>query len=100
MIQMRMIDMEDLENGTKYESLIDNYSYYWLASDYAPYINWRIDPYHCIVSGDSSNNSNMYGIRILVSLSPETKISEKSIGTKTITSRNVYYTYNIWNLIK
>lgn len=84
--------------GTKYESLIDNYSYYWLGDDFSPNVKWIIDPYQCSVSGASANRNIAVGIRVLVSLSPETRISEESIGTKTIISRGTEYTYNIWGL--
>ena len=80
--------------GTKYESLIDNYSYYWLAT--AADQTFLID-----VNPEYQQVFTYYealGLRVLISLSPETKLSINRSGTKTITSRDVEYTYNVWDL--
>lgn len=81
-------------NNGMYESLIDNYSYYWLSSAYYSGV--------CYVFPCGRNVSSIYrtafGVRILVSLSSDIQISEKSVGTKTITSRSNDYNYNIWNI--
>ena len=78
--------------GTKYESLIDNYSYYWLsfANSYSVY---NVGPYYRLVSGA---NDITFGVRILVSLPADIKWTQN--GTKTVNSRNVNYNYNVWNI--
>ena len=80
-------------NGTKYESLIDNYSYYWLSSAYNSYSVCVVSPYSRLaISGDN----DAYGVRILVSLPADIKWTQN--GTKTVNSRNVNYNYNVWNI--
>lgn len=80
--------------GTKYESLIDNYSYYWLSV--ASYSNYLVDvhPNSKMVTGDYNQ---ALGIRILVTLSPDTKLENKSVGTKTVVSRDQNTDYAVWN---
>lgn len=88
-------------NKGMYESLIDNYSYYWLSSKYIYYSLYSVDPNGKFISGGSSdlNNSNKaFGVRVLVSLSSDIKVEEDSVGTKTISSRGNDYNYNIWNI--
>ena len=81
--------------GTKYESMVDNYSYYWLSSADD---SGRV--YFVNTGGRHVNrdNSIAYGVRLLVSLSSEVKLSEERVGTKTVTSRSTDYTYNVWDL--
>ena len=80
--------------GTNNESLIDNYSYYWLASARNSYNVCNVLPY----SRNVSNISNYaFGVRVLVSLPSGISISEP-VGTKTVTSRGTDYTYNVWNI--
>ena len=81
--------------GTKYESLIDNYVYYWLCSAYG---NIGVYYIHPASHKEDTYYDRAFGVRVLVSLSSEIKLSEEPNGTKTVTSRNVDYTYNIWNL--
>ena len=81
--------------GKKYESMVDNYSYYWLSS--AHYSNYV----YCVYPDNryvSDINRGAGGVRLLVSLSSEVKLSEERVGTKTVTSRNTDYTYNVWDL--
>ncbi len=82
-------------NGTKYESLIDNYSYYWLSSAYSARDVYDVNP-------ASHRVGNAYscacGVRPLVTLPSTVKVSEESVGTKTVTSRGTDYTYNVWNI--
>ena len=85
-------------NDGMYESLIDNYSYYWLASaGYGTYGAYCMKP-------DIRGFANRYdlkvayGVRVLISIPSYVQISEKSVGTKTITSRDNDYNYNVWNL--
>ena len=81
--------------GTKYESMVDNYSYYWLSSaDSSKYV-YYVNPGDRYVN---SNNRIADGVRLLVSLSSEVKLSEERVGTKTVKSRNVEYPYNVWDL--
>ena len=80
--------------GTNNESLIDNYSYYWLASAYNSYYVYYVGPNSRYVNG-SSNDA--FGVRVLVSLPSGIQTSEP-VGTKTVTSRDKDYTYNVWNI--
>ena len=79
--------------GTNNESLIDNYSYYWLASACNLYAVCSVDPYDRFMGG----NYDVYGVRVLVSLPSGISTSEP-VGTKTVTSRGADYTYNVWNI--
>ncbi len=79
-----------------YESLIDNYSYYWLSSAHRSNDVYDVNPSSESV-GDSYTHA--FGVRILVSLSSNVKLSEEAVGTKTVVSRSNEYTYNVWNLI-
>ena len=83
--------------GTKYESMVDNYSYYWLSSATS-----SPNTVYCVLPG-GRRVSNDYcviasGVRLLVSLSYDVKLSEERVGTKTVTSRSTDYTYNVWDL--
>ena len=80
--------------GTNNESLIDNYSYYWLASARSSSYVCRVDPDRRDVG---NNNHNVFGVRVLVSLPSGISTSEP-VGTKTVTSRGTDYTYNVWNI--
>ena len=82
-------------NGTKYESLIDNYSYYWLSSAYTTYIVYCVNP---IGRNVNYGRDGAFGVRPLVTLPSTVKVSEESVGTKTVTSRGADYTYNVWNI--
>ena len=79
--------------GTNNESLIDNYSYYWLASSSSSNVS-HVNPYYRYVY---YNNYNAFGVRVLVSLPSGISTSEP-VGTKTVTSRGTDYTYNVWNI--
>ena len=81
--------------GTNNESLIDNYSYYWLASAGSSNYVCLVDPNYRIVS--SSYYGYAFGVRVLVSLPSGISTSEP-VGTKTVTSRGTDYTYNVWNI--
>lgn len=84
-------------NNGMYESLIDNYSYYWLSSAYGSNSVYDVNPNDRRVR---SLNYFAFGVRVLVSLSSDIQVEKESVGTKTITSRgNDYnYNYNIWNI--
>ena len=86
---------EKCVNNGMYESLIDNYSSYWLSSA-------RNSSCVCTVAPSDRRLGYGFtcalGVRVLVSLSSDIQISEKSVGTKTITSRSNDYNYNIWNI--
>lgn len=87
----------DCVNNGMYESLIDNYSYYWLSSANNNYEVRNVNPY------DRNENNGGYnsacGVRVLVSLSSEVKLSGEATDTKTVVSRSNEYTYNVWNLV-
>lgn len=85
--------------GSKFESLIDNYSSYFLAYPYS-----NSDQTMMVFSSYervTTTYSSAGGIRVLVTLSPKVKLSETSTETKTIqdprNSENSW-TYNVWNL--
>ena len=79
--------------GTNNESLIDNYSYYWLASAYDSFNVCYVRPDRRYVNC----GNGAYGVRVLVSLPSGISTSEP-VGTKTVTSRGADYTYNVWNI--
>ena len=88
--------------GTRYESIIDNYSYYWFCyvrgSGSWSSMCW-MDPNMELMNGGGSGRSR--GIRILVTLSPEAKVSDKKTDTRTIVDpRNSSnrWNYNVWSL--
>ena len=80
--------------GTNNESLIDNYSYYWLASAYNSNYVCSVGPNYRFVGSDCNI---AFGVRVLVSLPSGIQTSEP-VGTKTVTSRDKDYTYNVWNI--
>ena len=81
--------------GTNNESLIDNYSYYWLASAGSHYSVYYVYPDGRLVSYNGGYDA--FGVRVLVSLPSGIQTSEP-VGTKTVTSRDKDYTYNVWNI--
>lgn len=80
--------------GTKYESMVDNYSFYWLFSTR----NMTSSVYPSLPGIVTSGILYAKGVRVLITLPSDVQVSEKSVGTKTITSRDNDYNYNIWNL--
>ena len=86
--------------GTKYETIVDNYSHYWLCADDDSYdIFGYVDPYNRCVSNIRPGGAN--GVRALVTLSSKVKLSKASVGKKTITDsrdETKSWTYNIWNI--
>lgn len=82
-------------NNGMYESLIDNYSLYWLSSAYSKYGVYAVNP---DFRSAYDYNTYAFGVRVLVSLSSDIELSKESVGTKTITSRGNDYNYNIWNI--
>lgn len=88
--------------GTQYETLIDNYCYYYLPSTYvgdSTYygkIIYAINPEQKYISGAGNYG---WGIRVLVTLDSNTKIISKKAGTKDVVSRGTTYTYNVWNIL-
>jgi hypothetical protein len=83
--------------GTKYESLIDNYSYYWLSQAYDNNYVYIVDPNNKNTHGGTFS----YGIRVLVSLPSDVTLSDEATGTKTLIDprdSSKEYTYNVWDL--
>ena len=83
---------------TKYQTLIDNYSYYWLASALSSRTNilYYVDPNNRYVD---CNYNRACGVRVLVSISGVQL--EKSNTTKTLKDpRNAgtTYTYGYWTI--
>ena len=83
-------------NNGKYESLIDNYSYYWLSERGSGGDVSYVDPLSRYVGSDYKT---AFGIRVLVSISSNVKLSERAVDTKTVINRGNEYTYNVWNLV-
>ena len=85
--------------GTQYESLIDNYSYFWLSNvtDANQEYLYLMRPAYMRVGGYDNNCA--YGIRMLVSLSTDIKVLKTPINKINILSREQTYTYNNWSLI-
>ena len=85
--------------NTRYENLIDNYSYYWLASAYNSELVCYVSPGNRFVSGDR-NRAN--GVRVLITLKSDIQLSKS--GTVTVnklkedTNHGGPYTYNVWNI--
>ncbi len=84
-------------NNGRYESLIDNYSEYWLGSSF---IDDSYDLYTVSAGGMLVylSSYNAKGLRVLVSLPSGISLKETPSGTKTITSRSNDYTYNVWEI--
>ena len=89
---------------TKHQTIIDNNADYWLL-EVSPknalrnYL-WHMSENHCYIN-DYFYGTLKSGIRILVTLSFDTKLSEKPIKTKTLVNpRNVEstWTYNVWGI--
>mgnify|MGYP004517381843 CR=1 FL=1 len=72
--------------------------YYWLARAVGGFALNSFDPWEERMY--VSDNANLaFGVRVLITLPDTVKVSEESVGTKTITGRNsADYTYNIWNI--
>ena len=82
--------------GTKYESLIDNYSFYFLGT--AGITDRSLNIINPERAYAGNGGGGQCGLRILITLPNNVKVSEESVGTKTITSRGADYTYNVWNI--
>ena len=93
--------------NVKYQSLIDNHSYYWLsAANYYGGLCY-VDPgYRCV----NDNRYYAFGVRVLVSIDLSSKISRKPTSTKAVTLKDMKwgsgtyteasdYTYNVWTLL-
>ncbi len=83
----------------KYETLIDDYVYQWLASPINGAGLCYVNP-----SGRNVNDysSNACGLRVLVTLPSEIAIQEQPVGTKTIIDprdSSNSWTYNVWELL-
>lgn len=84
--------------NTTYENIIDNYSYYWLATSYNDSNIFGFFPEVKAIGNSTNKYGNVFGIRVLIHLPIGIKFKEKSIGTKIITSRDNSYNYNIWEI--
>ena len=84
----------------KYQSMVENYSHYWLSAAYYSYSVCRVDPY----SRNLAINGNYaLGVRPIVSLRSDVKFTATKTGTKTLTggNMNIYggeQTYNVWGI--
>ena len=97
-------DTEDVDTfqsiyDTRYESLIDNYSYYWVGSAKNNTSLFSLSPYRQDIRG---NKEETYGVRVLVKLSYNTLFSEQKVGTKTLVNprkENEKWTYGVWDIV-
>ena len=86
----------------KYQNIIDNNSYYWFSEASNDYSTYSMNIYYRQMLINSDLN---FGIRMLVTLSPDVLLSTKKTGTKTLTGGNMdtyggNQTYNCWNIVK
>ncbi len=82
---------------TKYENLIDNYSFYWLA--FAPndgYSMYKTSPSAKRIN-TSGEGGGAYGVRILISV-PSSILVDDTTNNKTVISRGHSYNYKVWNI--
>ena len=85
--------------NTNYESLVDNYSYHFIATAYSSYGSYGMCAINPIVKEMYvPGSSAAFGVRVLISLPSNIQIEKESAGTKTVVSRDSEYTYNVWNL--
>ena len=87
-------------NSGKYESLIDNYSYYWLASAYSGNTGcmYGVSPGGKFME---YGGNTAHGLRVLVSLPSSISLTETPSGTKELVDprdANNTYTYNVWDI--
>ena len=82
--------------NTKYENLIDNYSFYWLAS-VSPALGNFVDFVEPSSRDVNGTNGYAYGVRVLVSLPSSIKLDNTSGETKTVVSRGNTTNYAVWN---
>lgn len=86
-----------------YQTLIDNYSYYWLATASTSNRIYYVNPDERVCT---TSNGGTYGVRILVTLASNTELYLDEENEKTIlNSRSSVYgdsswTHNMWNIIK
>ena len=83
----------------KYQNIIDNYSIHWLAVAKVNSMYSNIPEYRHIYYDWAGS----YGIRMLITLSPEIALKTEKTGTKTLTGghMNTYggnQTYNCWSI--
>ena len=88
------------EPYTKYQNMIENYSYYWLSSA-------NLSRYVCNVNPSGRNvydgSSYACGVRAVVSLKSNVQFTATKAGTKTVTGGwTTQYggdqTYNVWDI--
>ena len=88
------------EPYTKYQNMIENYSYYWLSSAYNSNYIYRVYPDYRGVSGFYSRED---GLRAVVTLESKVQFTATKAGTKTVTGGNTTeyggeQTYNVWEI--
>ena len=81
---------------TKYENLIDNFSFYWLSSAESSDNLYYFTPDKRNLS---KRNDRAFGVRILVTLNAENlKFNKATNSTKKVISRGNEYTYSVWDI--
>ena len=86
---------------TRYENLIDNYSYYWLASTATSRYVFRVYPNTRTVNRSNGDLAN--GVRVLITLPSDIQLSksgEKTVENIANDSNRIGtpYTYNVWDI--
>ena len=92
----------------KYANMIDYGAFYWVLgtsgrSDYNGTFKF-VNNQSMLEAGDyTPYNKDPYGLRILITLSSDVKITKEKVGTKTLTEGNMTthggdQTYNVWNI--
>ena len=90
------------EPYTKYQNMIENYSYYWLSTADPNNSNRTF----CNMSPGNrvlAHSANEYGVRAVVTLKSNVQFTATKAGTKTVTGGNTTkyggnQTYNVWDI--
>ena len=88
------------EPYTKYQNMIENYSFYFLSSAYSDLGVYSVSTRYRYVN---SSLDNAIGLRAVVSLESNVQFTAIKAGTKTVTGGNTTayggeQTYNVWDL--
>lgn len=83
-----------LEQNSKKANLIDNFSFYWLASSYEDYSMFYVNPkFECL-----SANVFSFGIRLLVYLNEDINLNKTGDKKTVIDGDGNEYEYNVWGI--
>ena len=88
------------EPYTKYQNMVENYSYYWFPSAYSQDGLYSVSPDgHCV----GYYSYRAFGVRVIVTLDSNAQFIATKVGTKTVTGGNTTtyggdQTYNVWDI--